>query len=138
MRDKQKIIEEFASMEHDRWAKWQSYVHKNLYNIQENEPERWKELKNPHLKILPTELYERWERQIHTPYSELSDQEKESDRKQVYPYIKKMEELIAHAIQEERDRVIRIADRIKCRTNVADDESEDYWIDYEELIEKLK
>lgn len=83
----EEFVEKGAEIEHERWAKWQKYVHKNLYNIAEQEPERWKELKNPHLKILPTELYERWERQINTPYSELSEQEKESDRKEARNYL---------------------------------------------------
>ncbi len=72
------IVELLADIEHERWANWQSYLHSKLYEIDDNRVSL-----NHHLKILPTELYDRWERQIKTPYSQLSEPEKESDRHQV-------------------------------------------------------
>ena len=75
-------LEHFASIEHERWSKWQKYMHSRLYKLGDSELSI-----NSHLRVLPTELYDRWERQINTPYSELSEKEKESDREQVRPYI---------------------------------------------------
>lgn len=83
------LLEKFASMEHDRWARWQKHLHSKLYPIGNNYP-------NPHLLVLPTELYQRWERQINTPYSELSEQEKESDRRETKPYF----DLLSLALEE--------------------------------------
>ncbi len=73
------IVELLADIEHERWASWQSHLHSKLYEVNDNRVSL-----NHHLKILPTELYDRWERQIATPYSQLSEAEKQSDRDQVY------------------------------------------------------
>lgn len=71
-------LEDWASNEHERWAKWQQYV----FNKSE-----MKEVDGKMMMCLPNEFYQRWAIQIDTPYSELSEQEKESDRKEVKPYI---------------------------------------------------
>ena len=76
-------VEEFASLEHDRWSRWQSYLHSKLYEIGTEQDVSY----NYHLKVLPTENWQRWERQINTKYADLSEEEKQSDRDQVYPYI---------------------------------------------------
>jgi len=75
------FIEKGANLEHERWAKWQSY----LFSKSE-----WTE--NGYL--IPKELCERWQRQIATPYSELSEEEKESDRVEVRSYLPLLKELI--------------------------------------------
>ncbi len=68
----EKMKERLADLEHDRWSKWQKYMHGHVYDSSQSI--------NPHLKVIPTELYNRWEKQIVTPYSELSEKEKDSDR----------------------------------------------------------
>ena len=73
------IVELLADTEHERWASWQSHLHSKLYEVNDNRISL-----NPHLKILPTELYDRWERQIKTPYSQLTEAEKQSDRNEVH------------------------------------------------------
>ena len=54
-----KHLEELAALEHEQWAHWTKYMLENLTD----------------------EDIERWKKQIQTPYSELSEKEKESDRK---------------------------------------------------------
>ena len=51
-------VERLAALEHEQWAHWTRYMLDNL----------------------TPENIERWERQIATPYSDLSESEKESDR----------------------------------------------------------
>ncbi len=70
-------LEEYAALEHERWSKWQRYMHGKLdFNGTDY--------------VLKNELFERWNRQIHTPYCNLSEEEKESDRDQVRPYLNDM------------------------------------------------
>ncbi|WP_230646752.1 hypothetical protein [Bradyrhizobium sp. Leaf401] len=69
------LVEELATLEHERWAHWQRYVHK-------------KGRRQPDGSILlPAELVSRWERQINTLYADLTNEEKASDREQVQKYL---------------------------------------------------
>lgn len=69
------IVEELASIEHERWAHWQQYLH-------------GKGIRQPDGSLLlPAELVSRWEAQIGTPYADLSEGEKQSDREQVHRYL---------------------------------------------------
>lgn len=45
--------------------------------------------------LIPAELVDRWTDQIDTPYEELSDAEKESDREQVRRYLPVIESALA-------------------------------------------
>lgn len=69
------LIEELAAIEHARWAHWQRYVHSSC----ERQPDG--------SLIIPKELVRRWELQIETGYSDLSPEEKASDREQVMKYL---------------------------------------------------
>ena len=75
------IVENGADLEHKRWAGWQSY----LFSKSE-----W--TKNGYL--IPKELCFRWQRQIDTPYSKLSEEEKESDRIEVWKYLPLIRQLL--------------------------------------------
>lgn len=68
------LIEKLAAIEHERWADWQKWMHSMLKVNDSGE------------YTLPTEAIRGWDRQIETPYSELSEKEKESDREQVRRY----------------------------------------------------
>jgi hypothetical protein len=69
------LLESLASIEHERWAHWQRYVHS-------------KGVRQPDGSlVIPVELVERWEKQIATKYADLDDKEKESDREQVRRYL---------------------------------------------------
>lgn len=70
-----KIIEKLASIEHERWASWQRYLHGKGERLADGSI------------LLGPELVQHWERQINTEYEMLSEKEKESDREQVWKYI---------------------------------------------------
>ena len=91
------FVEKGADLEHDRWARWQKYLfskctpHKTLSrNAKTNQEE---EIETGNL-VINRDLVERWQRQINTPYAELSEAEKESDRKETRNYLPLLEETI--------------------------------------------
>lgn len=69
------LLERLAAVEHQRWAHWQEYMHSKGARQADG------------TLVLPADLVERWDEQIATPYAELSDDEKESDREQVRAYL---------------------------------------------------
>jgi len=80
-RDVKRILENasfvdlLASNEHERWAHWQQYMHDQCTPNEDGS------------LIIPAELVARWTEQIRTPYAELSETERESDREQVRRYL---------------------------------------------------
>ena len=81
------LFEKLAAIEHERWADWQRYVHSKLV---EHRKLDCKTTQNPEGDfddyVLSKELFNHWERQINTPYAELSEDEKDADRDQVHRY----------------------------------------------------
>lgn len=69
------IIDELADIEHGRWAHWQRYMHGKC------------EHRSDGALVIPPDLVAQWERQIATPFCDLSEAEKESDREQVRKYL---------------------------------------------------
>ncbi|KRA04998.1 hypothetical protein [Rhizobium sp. Root564] len=69
------VLEDLADAEHQRWTHWQSYVHSQGVRQPDGS------------LIIPAELVSRWDRETKTVYSELTEQEKESDREQVRRYL---------------------------------------------------
>jgi hypothetical protein len=70
------LLETLASVEHERWSHWQRYMHsKCVPQVDDG------------ALLIPADLVKQWEKQIATPYSELTDKEKESDREQVRKYM---------------------------------------------------
>ena len=70
------LLETFASVEHERWSHWQRYLHSKCV------PQG-----NDGALLIPAEFVKCWEKQFATPYSELTNEEKESDREQVRKYL---------------------------------------------------
>jgi len=69
--DKQELIEQLAEKEHASWARWMSYVFELCGTSTHG------------IVAIPAGLVARWQKQIETPYAELSEQEKQSDRDEV-------------------------------------------------------
>ena len=68
----QKTRETIAAVQHDIWAHWMRYQFSQCYS----------DARHPGCLIVPAEKVERWTRQMNTPYSALTEGEKESDREQ--------------------------------------------------------
>ncbi|MBP2449610.1 hypothetical protein [Rhizobium leguminosarum] len=71
----QRTLEGLAHIEHERWSHWQKYMHAK--GIRQTDGSL----------LIPADLVAQWDRQIATPYAELSENEKESDRDQVRKYL---------------------------------------------------
>ncbi len=72
--------EKLAALAHEMWAGWMTWMFaKGTYNTDGT----W---------TMPKDLVERWERQRMTPYSELSEDEKMSDRDEADKMLKIMKD----------------------------------------------
>jgi RyR domain len=71
----QSLMEKLADVEHERWSHWQRYMHSKCERSDDGS------------LVIPAHLVDRWESQMNTPYSGLSEEEKESDREQVRRYL---------------------------------------------------
>jgi hypothetical protein len=87
------FVENGAEIEHTRWSKWQSY----FFSKCEIKPQgHVGGMDDRYMYFaLSNDLYQRWVRQINTPYSELSEEEKESDRREVRSYNAILDTLIS-------------------------------------------
>ena len=100
--NKEEIIEEFiekgADLEHERWSGWQSYF---FSKCQVKPQSQVGGMDDRYVYFaLPKDVYERWGRQMNTPYSELSEQEKESDRKEVRQYLPLIDSILTQHTAE--------------------------------------
>ena len=74
------LIEKLAAAEHERWAHWQRYLHQQC-------------IPGPDGSLtIPADLVHKWAAQIDTPYAELTEAEKDSDREQVGRYLPLIEQ----------------------------------------------
>lgn len=78
-------IERLASIEHERWAHWQRYLHS-----------RGRQLADGSI-VIPPELVAQWSRQMDTHYEDLPPEERESDREQVRRYLPAVVEVVAQS-----------------------------------------
>ncbi len=89
----QELIEQLADKEHASWARWQQYLHSKCLDttaeyVHGEDKEKAQAITNLLSKfegaiIVFPELVERWQRQVDTPYAQLSEREKQSDRDEV-------------------------------------------------------
>jgi hypothetical protein len=71
------LIEALADKEHASWARWMNYLFDQCDEYIDTNG-----FYSGH-RLIPSELVERWKRQAATPYAELTEQEKQSDRDEV-------------------------------------------------------
>lgn len=99
------IVETIAEFVHDIWAKWMKYQFSKCTRIKTTDLTA--ETKSVNLLdetgdlLIPKELVERWARQLNTPYAELPDNEKNSDRQIAMEYIDKILNLLVKHIQDD-------------------------------------
>jgi hypothetical protein len=65
------VRENLAALEHERWSGWMQYLFEKSTENEDGSV------------TIPKWAVERWKRQVKTPYAELSEDEKDSDRKEV-------------------------------------------------------
>jgi hypothetical protein len=76
------LFEALAAAEHERWSDWQRILHNRC------------EVREDGCLVIPAELAAHWEQQIGTPYEDLSEEDKDKDREQVWRYWPLIEEYI--------------------------------------------
>ncbi len=64
------LREALADYAHEAWSSWMDYLFSRSTDM------------GPDGVLIPRPLVDRWERQIATPYADLPENEKESDRKE--------------------------------------------------------
>jgi len=62
------LRERLAELEHAQWAGWMQYLFENSIEVSDGNV------------VIPAALVVRWKRQMNTPYVDLPENEKESDR----------------------------------------------------------
>ena len=96
---KQEILEEFiekgADIEHARWSSWQKYLHSLCSKNDDG------------TLTIPAWQVERAERQIATDYVDLTEKEKESDRKEVRTYLPMLSTALDRMAEAVRDEVLQ-------------------------------
>lgn len=80
------LLEALADLEHDRWARWQRYLHGKCTRGDDGS------------LTIPAGYVVNLERQISTPYAKLTENEKESDRKEARNTIGVLSELLEQVI----------------------------------------
>ena len=73
--ESRELLDRLATVEHGRWAHWQRYMHGQCIEQDDGS------------LLIPRELVVRWERQMATPYAELTREEQRSDQEQVHKYL---------------------------------------------------
>ena len=74
------LVERLADAEHASWSRWMLYLFEQSGRLADGSV------------VIPAALAARWHRQATTPYAELSEREKESDREEVYRILPLIEE----------------------------------------------
>lgn len=90
----QELREKLANLQHEQWSGWVEYMFSKgtVNDLGE--------------MVLPNYFFERWSRQLATPYSELPENEKESDRIEADKYLPLFEADKLAAVKEALEKVL--------------------------------
>lgn len=91
------LIEALSSLEHESWANWQKHLHSKCLDHFEWDNDTVSSDLTGGL-VIPAGYVESLERQIATPYAELSEQEKQYDRDEVMKTLPAWIEFVAEWI----------------------------------------
>ena len=75
-------VEEVAELAHNVWARWMRYMFDQGHFDSVNHPGM-----KMNALVCPVEVWERWKRQMNASYSDLSEREKDSDRRIAAEYL---------------------------------------------------
>ena len=124
---KETFVEAGANIEHDRWARWQKHLHSKLKYWEFDKSKGGNKMA---MYVLDPADYERWSRQIDTPYSELSESEKESDREESRNYLP----LIENLLEQERKRMSEEIEEMKTYTGGSSVEEKHKRVNKQEVL----
>lgn len=93
----QKAREDLASLCHAQWSGWMKYLFSKCQDATETGA-----------TIIHPDYENRWVRQMNTPYADLSEEEKESDRKEADRFMPYILAALAEGERRERDRWDRL------------------------------
>ena len=71
----EEMLNALAAIEHERWAHWQRYLHRQCVPQEDGS------------LVIPADLVRRWARQTEAQVSDLTESERQSDRAQVLLYL---------------------------------------------------
>lgn len=84
-RQDDELREALAAYAHEAWAHWMRYLFSKCIN---GPADSKTPIGGTRPQVIPVASVERWQRQMDTPYAELSEAEKESDREQADKILK--------------------------------------------------
>ena len=94
----EELIELIADFFHENWSHWMKYMFEVAVNVAEDsESLAWMNRTGLVAYTFNEDMYDRWQRQMKTPYSELSEKEKDSDREWAEKLLKLLSEKIGRA-----------------------------------------
>ena len=98
---KDELIEKLADIEHQRWSDWQRWVHHEAERVlgQDGHTSAHFLLTEGDLIILAQDA-QRWEKLIDTPYADLPEHSKQSDRDQVMRYWPMIVDFVAEWLED--------------------------------------
>ena len=83
-----KLRELLADYAHSSWSSWMKYLFSKTYPMYEQFDKENGDV------VIPKECVDRWKRQMETAYKDLSEKEKDSDRKEADKMIHIMKDFI--------------------------------------------
>ena len=83
------LLEKLAAIEHERWSHWQRYLHSQCTAGPDGS------------LTIPAEQVRRWSTQMTTRYSDLTSEERESDREQVRRYLPIIAQALARSAADD-------------------------------------